>query len=213
MDISVQSNTNYYNSYSTNKTNTAQSNSAVNSTNTQTPQNENQNPSQERPVEKRLFTELPKQEIIALYYDYQETQLNKDMINIYSKSNESTDYSTNSVELSLKDIHQLNKQVNRGEVLEDIASMPKDEREIDKDAVTQYLEEIKPELEISQQEAVSLYYNRQANQLTKDIINIYAQNSESTDYSSTSTEVSLNDINELHKQLNKNQLLNNAAAS
>ena len=45
------------------------------------------------------------------------------------------------------------------------------------------------------------------------MINIYAQNSQETDYSSESTEVSLDDINELQKQLNKNQILDNVAAS
>lgn len=147
--------------------------------------------------------DLSKQDAVALYYNYQANQLTKDILNIYAEGSTQEDESTT---VDFQDIHSLQQQVNRGNALEEIASKPVDEREdID------YKEIVKPgnglPEDVSQEEAVALYYNYQANQLTKDVINIYAQGSSQD---SESTTVDFSDISELQKQINRGTILDEA---
>lgn len=206
MDVSLQSN-NSYNSYldiNNYKVQNIEPSNPVENTNKTIDSNEdNSTP--------RKFTQLPKEELVALYYNQQATQLTKDVIDIYTQASEETDYTSNSVEISFKDINELSKQLNKISVLENIASTPKEERDVGIGEALENIKENKPEVEISKEEAIALYYNYQANQLTKDIIDIYANNSQSDD-SNDSVGVSFQDISELSNQVNKNIILENVSS-
>lgn len=144
---------------------------------------------------------LSKEESIALYYNYQATQLTKDIFNIYATG--STEEETTSVDFS--DINSLHKQMNKTAVLDELASKPQDERPEDID-YKDYLDlEDKKDLasNVSKEESVALYYNHQATQLTKDIVNIYAQGKPEDE----SASLDFKDINELQKQVNRGSIL------
>ena len=213
MEISADSNNLYYN-FNNSVKSVDTSNEVTPSTNSQEASFEAQNSASTQ----KNFNELPKEEVIALYFNRQATQLTQDIIDIYAANSEQTDYTQESTDVSLQDINSLQKQLNRGEVLEDIASVPQSERaDIDPNEIAQSLKENiennTDNREVSQEEAVALYYNYQANQLTKDIIDIYAANSESIDYTQESTEVSLTDINALQKQLNRGEVLEDISST
>ena len=57
--------------------------------------------------------------------------------------------------------------------------------------------------QLSQQEVASIFFNRQATQLTKDLINIYAE------VESSQEEVTPKDINEFHRKSNRNEFVQN----
>lgn len=148
--------------------------------------------------------DLSKEDAVALYYNHQANQLTKDIINIYAQASADEEESTT---VDFKDVHSLQEQVNKTAYLEEISSKPVDERpEVDYKEVVTPGKEL-PE-EVTQEEAIALYYNQQANQLTKDVINIYAQAGQENE----STTVDFSDINELQKQVNSGNALDEVAS-
>lgn len=159
-------------------------------------------------------TELAPDEVRARFSDQLSTQINQGIINTATQNSSDVDFSSQSVELSLRDINQLQRQLNRGEVLENIASISQSERaenisEIDPEELRSLREENQ---ELTQEELAALYFNKQAQESREQQAEIYLNNIENNEVDDTS-EVSYEDINDLQTILNRTEVLDNIAST
>lgn len=138
----------------------------------------------------KITDELSNEEIAALYFNRQATQLTKDLISIYTNSDTSED------ETTLRDIHELQKQMNRSEFLDNYSE------DTDK---SELLDLVNSKNDISTQKAISAYFKYQTNELVDNKIDIYTNNQDTND----SSEISYKDINDISSKNNRNEFIQN----
>ncbi len=137
--------------------------------------------------------QLSNQEVAALHFNRQATQLTKDLINIYAGVESSKN------EVTLKDINEFQRKSNRNELIQNYSG-----ENIDKSKLIQTLPSV--ERQITNQEAAAIYFKHQENELTKNKIDIYLNVEAEND---STNEISYKNINDIHKQNNRNEFLQN----
>ena len=135
--------------------------------------------------------ELSKQEITAIYFNREATQLTKALMDTYTGVESSED------EVTLKDINEFHRKSNRNEVVQNY-----DDQNTN---ISELIDTFNPQKQVTSEEAISIYLTHKENDLTENKIDIYAN----TEEDETANEISAQNVNDIYEKNNRNDFLQN----